>query len=304
MGIAQLRKNFGRKLLALLLGLTSAVPTLSAQRPTTPAVDLVRQTVHNELAAANDRAKFMFRDRRETPRGSQTKLMVETQDAMVGLVIAINDKPLTDEQRVSEDARVNRFVKDPAELKKRQRQEKEETERVTRIMKALPDAFLYEYDGNEPGQPGMGEPGQSLVRVKFQPNPNYDPPSRVEQVLTGMAGYLLIDPVEDRIARIDGKLVSEVSFGWGILGHLDPGGHFLVTQADVGKGHWEISRMDLAFTGKILIFKSINFIQTEVASDFQPVPSNLTFAQGLELLRKQQAVLAENDVAHPSNSSK
>ena len=301
MGIAQFRKKFDSPLLICFLALASVVPAATAQTPTSPAVDLVRQTVHNELAAANDSAKYMFRDRRQTPRGSQTKLMVETQDAMVGLVIAINDKPLTDEQRVSEDARVNRFVKDPAELKKRQRQEKEETERVTRIMKALPDAFLYTYDGSAPGQPGVGQPDRSLVRVKFRPNPAYDPPTHVEQVLTGMEGYLLIDPEEDRIAEMNGKLVSEVSFGWGILGHLDPGGHFLVTQGDVGNGHWEISRMDLAFTGKILFFKSINFTQTEVASDFQSVPSNLTFAQGLELLRKQQAVLAENDAAHASN---
>jgi len=300
MGIAPFRRKFGLPL--LICSLASGSAARAAQLPTLPAVDLVRQTVHNELAAANDNAKFMFRDRRQTPRGSQTKLMVETRDAMAGLLIAIDDKPLTDAQRVAEDARVNRFVKDPDELKKRQRQEKEEAERVSRIMKALPDAFLYAYDGSEPGRQGVGQPGRPLVRVKFRPNPAYAPPTHVEQVLTGMEGYLLIDPEEDRIARIDGKLVSEVSFGWGILGHLDPGGHFLVTQGDVGNGHWEISRMDLAFTGKILFFKSINFTQTEVASDFLPVPSNLTFAQGLELLRKQQALLAENDAAHPSNS--
>jgi hypothetical protein len=265
-----------------------------AQTPTVTAAELVRRTVHNEMDPGNNSAKYMFRDRKEIGHGSQTKLVIETHDAMAGMVVAINDKPLTAQQRAEEDARVDRFVKDPDELRRRQRQEREETDRVERIMRALPDAFIYEYAGNEVGSAGVGKPGHLLTKLKFRPNPKYDPPSKVEQVLTGMAGYMLIDNVEDRIAKIDGTLQSEVSFGWGILGHLDQGGHFLVQQADAGNGHWEISRMDLAFTGKILFFKSINIAQTEVMSDFHSVPSNLTFAQGVELLRKSEALLAEN----------
>jgi hypothetical protein len=83
-----------------------------------------------------------------------------------------------------------------------------------------------------------------------------------------------------------------VGFGWGILGHLDRGGHFQVDQTDVGDDNWSISRMDLAFTGKILIFKSLNIKSTEIYSDFHPVPSGLTFAQGAQLLRQRLATLA------------
>lgn len=262
-----------------------------------PAEELIRRTVRNEMNPSNNDAKYMFRDRKETDHRSQTKLVIETHDAMAGILVAIDDKPLNAQQREEEDARVDRFAKDPEELRKRQRQEREETERVERIMKALPVAFLYEYDGTEPGALGMGKAGHLLTRLKFRPNPAFEPPTKVEQVLTGMAGYMLVDTNEDRIAKIDGRLQSEVSFGWGILGHLDPGGHFLVQQADAGDGHWEVSRMDLGFTGKILIFKSININQTEVMSDFHSVPSNLTFAQGLELLRKHEALLAENGPA-------
>ncbi len=48
--------------------------------------------------------------------------------------------------------------------------------------------------------------------------------------------------------------------------------------------------MDLAFTGKILLFKSIDIKSTEIYSDFHPVPADLTFAQGIQLLKQQQAV--------------
>src|SRR5262249_1293032 len=110
----------------------------------------------------------------------------------------------------------------------------------------------------------------------------------------GMEGFMLIDPGKNRIAQIDGTLGKEVSFGWGILGHLDRGGRFLVEQGDVGSGHWEITRMNLSFTGKLLLFKSLNFQSSEVFSDFKQVPEDTTFAQGVELLKKQEIVVKEN----------
>ena len=88
----------------------------------------------------------------------------------------------------------------------------------------MPSAFIYEYAGIETGQPGIGKPGDELVRLTFRPNLKYDPPTRIEQVLTGMRGYVLIDANRNRLAKIDGVLYKDVSFGWGILGHLDRGG--------------------------------------------------------------------------------
>ena len=93
-----------------------------------------------------------------------------------------------------------------------------------------------------------------------------------------MQGYLLIDRSARRIARIDGTLFREVSFGWGIIGHLDKGGHFRVQQADVGDGSWEITQMSLRMTGKILLFKSLSMISDETFSEFHKVPEDLSFA--------------------------
>ena len=113
---------------------------------------------------------------------------------------------------------------------------------------------------------------------------------------------VLVDPEKQRIARIDGTLFKDVGFGWGILGHLDRGGHFQVDQADVNDDNWTIARMDLAFTGKVLLFKSIDIKSTEIYGDFRPVPADLTFAQGIQLLKQQQAAIAQNQP--PSGSSK
>ena len=279
----------------IVLILTASTAFATQQVSESP-VDLVRRTVEREIAASDSEQKAMFTDRKVTAHGSQTTLMVETRQGMVGMMIAVNDKPLTQEQRQAEEAHLANLVDNPEQLKKKQRSEKEDAERTTKIMKALPDAFIYEADGSEGGNQHVGGEGHHLIRLKFRPDPRYTPPSHVEQVLTGMQGYLLIDADKCRIAKIDGTLIKDVGFGWGILGHLDKGGRFLVMQAEVLNDRWEVTRMSLSFTGRMLLFKSLKIKSDEVFSNFHPVPSDMTFAQGIALAKKQQSELAEN---HP-----
>lgn len=285
---------------ALLL----AVSVGSAQEPAAPKVsadELVRETVANEIAANNNPAvKHMFRSRKQTPRGTQTHLYVETNDAMAGMLIAQNDQPLSAEQQKAENDHLAWLTNNPDQLRKKRAREKDDADRTLRMVKALPNAFRYEYAGTQASEPNTGRAGDDLVRLKFFPNPGYSAPSREQQVFAGMEGYLLIDVNEKRIAKIDGTLVRQVSFGWGIIGHLDKGGYFRVQQADVGQGAWEITAMALKLTGKILMFKSISVNSDEVLSDFQPMPENLPFAKGVELLKAEREKLA---YASPSSSA-
>ena len=281
----------------LVLAILACRGFLYAQSPSVPSIpagQLVREAVANEVAAANaPPIRHMFRARTETPKGSQTKLYVETKDAIAAMLIAVNDHPLTAQQKQGEINHLNWLSGSPEALRRKRAREKEDADRTVRIVKALPDAFVYEYAGSETGDATMGRVGSQLMRLKFRPNPQYSPPSRVEQALEGMNGFLLIDLQSKRLARIDGTLFRDVSFGWGIIGHLDKGGHFVVRQADVGDGDWEITEMQLNITGKILLFKSISMVSDEVVSDFRRVPEELTFAQGVEMLEKEQQKVEE-----------
>jgi hypothetical protein len=291
----------GRKLASRIL--KSAILMLLASVTTGPALaqtadksvrDLVRQTVDHEVAGGNAHARFMYTDHKAAIQGSKTERIIETNQGTASLLAAVNDRPATVQQRQEDERRLAEMKDNPDELKKKARSDKEDQEHENRIIKALPEAFIYEPDGTEPGGDRLGKSGDELVRLKFHPNPNYQPPTRVEEVLTGMQGVLLIDKNQHRIARIDGTLFKEVAFGWGILGHLDKGGHFLVEQADEGNGAWEITRENLQFTGKILMLKRLDIKSDEVFSDFHSVPSNLTFAQGVDLLEKQPSQLAQD----------
>jgi hypothetical protein len=285
-------------LLLLLIGFPYIFANASAGTELSPTacLELVRIAVANEAAANNSSAKHMFRSRKQTAQGSQTRLYVETREAMAGMTIAYNDKPLTPAQMKGEQDHLAGLVNNPEQLKRKHSQEQEADERTLRIVKALPDAFLFAYDGEENSSSNLGSDGSHLIRLKFRPNPNFQPPSHVEQVLVGMEGVVVIDSTAHRLAKIDGTLFKEVGFGWGILGHLDKGGHFLVQQRNVGSS-WEIARMSLSFTGKILLVKNLSMKSDEVFTDFRSVPDDTTFAQGVQMLEAEEAKLGQ---AHTS----
>ena len=281
-----------------IITLFSLVLTLNAQEAAQPAIsadELVRLTVQNEVAAADQTSpKHIFCAHKSGGKDTQTHLYVETTQAMAGMLIASDGHPLSSQQRQAEFNRLNALASSPDALRRKHAREKEDTDHSLRILKALPDAFRYEYVGAEAGTPDIGGAGAQLVRLKFTPNPSYAAPSRMEQVLAGMQGYLLIDVNQRRIAAIDGTLFKDVSFGWGIIGRLDKGGQFQVHQTDVGDGAWEVTEMNLHITGKVLIFKSLSMISKEVFSDFRAVPNNTTFAQGVELLKTEEEKLAQS----------
>jgi hypothetical protein len=259
----------------------------TAAMPSIPANQLVAQVVDNELKA-KDEGRFMYRDRRQTPAGSKTKEMVETNDGVVARLIAVNDQPLTPAERANENARLQGLISHPDEQRRKKKEQQDDAERVKRMFKELPNAFLYQYDGTEQGKSG------ELIRLKFRPNPKYDPPNRETSVYKAMDGMMWVDAKAHRLAKIEATLFRDVGFGWGILGHLDKGGHFMVTQSKIGPDRWEATDMNIQFSGKALLFKTINLKQVEQLSDFHPVPENLSLVQGIELLNKNNAQVAEN----------
>ena len=278
-----------------ILGLSCSIslaysPNSSEQDNQQSPEELVRLTVANEISADNKSGtKLMYLSHKWTPQGVETKLNVETTEATASLLIERNNHPISAQERQQEDARLDQLSHSPGDLRHKQRQEREDAQHTVRIIKALPYAFLYQFDGTEPGTASVGKAGDELIRLKLRPNPNYSPPSHVEQVLVGMQGSLLIDKNAHRIARIDARLFKDVSFGWGILGRLDRGGSFLVDQAEVSPGDWELTRTRLNFTGRIMLIKSLVIKSDERDSDFQVVPSNTTFAKGVELLKAEEA---------------
>lgn len=268
-------------------------PGPNGELPSITAQELVRRTVDNELKAGNDETHYMFTERRQTPDGSRTKMMIETTQGTVAYLIAVNDKPVTADQRQQENQRLQNLLSSPDEQNRKKKEQQTDNDRVTKMFRQLPNAFNYQYDGTVPGSNG-----HIWARLKFEPNPAFEPPSRETSVFKSMSGVMVIDPQVERLAKIEATLFRDVGFGWGILGHLDKGGHFFVEQTNISDGRWEPTYMNIQFTGKALFFKTINLREIQTTSDYNRVPDNLTLAQGVDMLKKRVgSVVAENGSA-------
>jgi hypothetical protein len=113
-----------------------------------------------------------------------------------------------------------------------------------------------------------------------------------------MSGKLWVAVPEYRLARIEATLFKEVRFGWGVLGHLDKGGHFYVEQSKIGPRRWEVTYQNIQFDGKALLFKTICLHETEKNNDFRRVPDNLNLAEGIEMLKDNNRQMTARSYRH------
>jgi len=290
--------HVGRLPVAAIALTFSCALGIAQQKSDLDPQELVRRAAKNEVKASQYNQYFMYRDYTDYKTHSITEEVIETPQGGLSSTIAINGKPLTPDQRAKENQKLAKFANDPEARRKREESSREEDERERLMLTSLPDAFLYTYAGTQ-----QGPDGDELVHLTFRPNPNFNPPNHETRVYQGMQGDVLIDRKALRIAKIDGTLFKDVEFGWGILGRLYKGGKFYIEQRDVGNGRWEMVRETLDFNGKILMIKPLTIYSTETATDFRPVPADLTVAQALDLLHKSDQTVAQNSANKGSDNN-
>ena len=283
--------GLSRLLLCFAAAAMLAMPCGAAAQGSTPAEsaqELARKVIDRELAEQEKPGRYIYRLRREGPEGSGswTRDILDTRDGLVSRLVAINDQPAGAEERAKDDRRLQKLLADPEEQRKHKERQQKDAEQVRRLLRALPSAFLYEYDGAEPGPHG------ELLRLKFRPNPQFDPPSRETIIFKGMEGAMVVEPRELRLVRMDATLVEDVTLGWGLLARLRRGGRFTLEQSLLPDGDWVTRRMTLDFTGKAFLFKTIRIQQKQSITEFRPAPTNLSLAEGIALLKKEDATVA------------
>src|SRR5262249_31414400 len=149
-------------------------------------------------------------------------------------------RPLSAQEHQEDQARMQRQVSDPEERAKHVKREKKDSEKARQMLRSIPEAFTFTYNGEENG----------LVRLTFAPNPHFEPPSMELRVFRSVRGTLWIDRRSSRLAGIEGELFEDVNFGFGLLGHLNKGGTFKVVRKDVGEGNWNIVSEEVNMTGR------------------------------------------------------
>lgn len=272
-----------RPLMSLILVLPLAAVAAAQSGGTTHVSDdaLVKRALANETRAALDAQHPMrYQLRKSSLRVTSTKDICETKDGAVARLVAMNDAPLTyvDEQR--EEARLNQLLSDPSKQRHRKQSEDEDAARAMKVLRALPNAFLYQDAGTGEGPTGKVE------KFTFKPNPKFNPPDLETRVLTQMVGQIWIDVAQERVAKLEGHLQDDVDFGWGIVGRLNRGGWIVIEQADVGEHQWRIVHFKMSLSARV-VWKTKVFDTTEDESKFAPVPVGLGYQQAIEMLRTE-----------------
>ena len=213
--------------------LTGLLP-LHAQggQGTQDAKEIVKAAVKAEIAAdQNDHARWRYKDERKDDP-DKVSIVVQTAQGSVERVISKGGRPLSEAEARAEDQRVQEFIHDDEKLAKQRRDGQQDGKNAAELSNMLPEAFIWKVQSED----------AQKITLHFQPNPNFNPPDMQSRVLGDMMGELVVDKAENRIMTISGKLVEDVTIGWGLLGRLHQGGTFRVERRQVAPGYCRLRR--------------------------------------------------------------
>jgi hypothetical protein len=235
---------------------------------------LLPNSLANELTDRVQQRKWMCVIDKREGKQAVTEEQVDTKDGRFYRLLAIDGTPLDPDQRQQDSARMDRLLHDPSQQLKLKQGYDEDEQNLEKLMALMPDAFLYDYDGVE----------GNLVRLRFRPNSNYNPPTYEARLAHSMAGTILIDPQQKRLAKLSGRLINRVEFGYGLFGHIDGGGTIEIGRVQVGPSQWKTALINIQLSGRLVFFKTITKQEYETRSDFRAVSSDLSLLEGSRLL--------------------
>jgi hypothetical protein len=281
-----LLRFFERCALSGLLALLPAGVALSQSASADQAIsanDLARAVVANELKSQDaNHSRWMYHVDREEQGSKKAKEVVQTGQGSLDRLVALDGHPLNGHEQQQEKKRIEDLVRNPKEQQRLEQSKRKDAEQCKTFFKMIPDAFIFNYAGRE----------GDLIELSYKPNPSFQPSSREARVFHQMEGEMWVHGTERRLARIRGRLIADVKFAGGLLGHLEKGGQFNVEQTELSPSQWELTVMEVDVKGKALFFKTITVQEKEYRSDFRRVPDGLTLAEAADLLTKQVIVAA------------
>ena len=241
----------------------------------TASKDLVEKMVANENFAEQHRGYYTYlsKERSERTGGHLwTEQVTETTVGKVRMLLAEDGQPLASDRLAAERARLVEIAAHPEAFERREQALKNDEHHAKELLTLLPKAFLFDPPARE------GE----FTRIRFRPNPAYEPQSMEERVLHGMAGSVLIDPAM-RLHEIDGRLPEDVTIGFGLIATIKAGSHFETMRNRVAGDEWKTAVLDTDIDGRAIFFKTIGKKEHAEHSEFKVLSNDLTVPQAVAI---------------------
>ncbi len=267
--------HFRATFVVALFGLGLAVAQAQNNVPAESAQQLVKDVMYNELADRQCDSFWAYRSIRISGSQDIVREQVETGKGPIFRVLEDHNRPLDAEQRQKEDERLQNLVSHPGAMTNVQQDHLKDEERLERVIKMLPDAFLYEYDG-----PAEGD----QVRLSYQPNPAYTPSSYEGRVVHALSGTLVVNQRLKRMVSMKGQMLYRVDFGYGLLGYIEKGGTFEIRREHVSETRWKTNLVDVHIQGRVFLLHTVAKDQREERTNFRPVPHDISLTAAKQLL--------------------
>jgi len=266
------------RFLAPLLLTVAAVAQAQKDRKPAPSDDylpLIERAAEHETRALESPVPFEYTERLNWSWGSETRSVIETPEGRADRIVLFKDEPLPPDQQQKQVRRLEKLLRDHGAVKDELEDQRSEMQRRIRMIKVLPKALIFELDGQEKN---------GLLRFTFRPNPEFSPKDRETQMYRGMEGRLWVQPAQERIVRLEGRLFKDVSFGWGILGHLNKGGIYEIRQTQVQPGVWRITTLNIDVKGRAFPWNSFRLFREESNSHFHPASTSMKYLDAVQSL--------------------
>jgi len=243
----------------------------------------VEAATTNELHIIDDdgSAPLRYRMRKIDERSDTTREEIETRQGDVARLIERNGQPITASEDDAEKERLNAILRSPSEFIRHHKRDSATRKDVMPIVGLMPQAMIYSYVPGQPQQPGVKSP---QVVIDFKPDPKFKPPTMFADLLTGVEGRMWIDAESHRLTRIEGHVLQPINFGFGLVGHIYPGGTIELEQANAGGDRWVYSHLALHLSLRAMMVKTIPEDNQMTASDFRPLPAPVSFQDAVRLL--------------------
>jgi hypothetical protein len=259
-------------LLGLLAGAVQAQSSDAARR-------IVDTMLQHESDPVEHRLKYMYLSEERSDRTGGhlwRERVVETAIGKVRLLLAEDGKPLSPERMAAEKAKLADIAARPEAFQRREQSMKNDEEHAEQMLALLHKAFLFD----EPHTDG------SDLKIGYRPDPAYQPKTMEEKVLHAMSGEVLVDEKTMQLHRIEGKVPTDVSLGYGILGTIHAGSTFSTEHEMEPGGEWKDALVNTAIEGKAMLFKEIGRNEHVVHSEFKRLPDNISVADAVQLLQR------------------
>ena len=239
--------------------------------------ELVADACNNERYQRQQKALWASHVERRAGGHVYREEEIETLEGPVRRLLAVDGHEPSPAERKQDDDRLRNLMQNPkARLTLKKNRETDE-KKFDDLLRVIPDAFLFEDEGRQSG----------LEKLAFRPNPGYSPVTYEETVLHEMSGVILIDLQENRLAHLSGALAHQVSFGYGLIGHVNKGGTIEVGRTRLSSGRWKTNSSKINLDGRFVFFKTISKQLDETRSDFEPVAPDMSVQRAVEQIYRK-----------------